>query len=47
MEVNHKILIDLEYKTKNDLLWKTCTGSLGQCTGSCQSQVAAGLKGQQ
>lgn len=47
MEVNHNILIDLQRKTKSDLLWKICTGSLGQCIGSCQSQAASDLKGQQ
>ncbi len=47
MEVNHNILIDLQRKTKSDLLWKICTGSLGQYTGSCQSQAASDLKGQQ
>jgi len=44
LEVNQKILTDLQCETKNDLLWKTCIGSLGQCTGSCQSQVASDLK---
>lgn len=47
MEVNHEILIDLQCKARRDLLWKICTGSLGQCTGSCQSQAASDLKGQQ